>query len=192
MSYLYSCLAGTPRNQITPEKIDKFLALVNDDQRVKVIQKTKNPIEFYIEAVELENGVYSFGRICNHLNELPSAIKARLEADILPDLINIKNFMQYGFREDHEIRSLPKHTLACLREAVRTCKSSLEKAQLINTLTFKLNGNESIADRLLRDHVSIGHAKRHAALLLQAGCANEINRRKGLYGTFVFEDGSEL
>jgi hypothetical protein len=190
MSYMF--LAGTPKNQITTEKLDQLLALANADNRVKIIKKTENPIELYIEAEEIESGVYSFGRICNHLNELPSARKARLEKELLPDIINITNFMKYSDRGDQEIRSLPRYTLACLREAISICKPSVEKAQLINTLTFKLYGNESIADRIVRDHASIEGAKRHAQLLVNAGCANSINNRIGYYGKIIFEDGSEL
>lgn len=190
MSYLY--LAGIPKEQITAEKIDQLLALVHSDNRVITIEKTENPIQFYIEAKEIESGVYSFGRICNHLNELPSERKARLEKEVLPDIINITKFIKYADRGDQQIRNLPKYTRECLHKAIIECPASSEKAQLINTLGFKLYGNESIADRILRDHVSIGHAKRHAQLLVNAGCANSINNRIGYYGKILFEDGSSL
>lgn len=187
----YLCLAGTPKDNISPSKIEQLLALAGADSRVSLIRQTENPIMFYIECAELI-GTYSFGRICNHLNELPSEIKARLQSESLPDIINITEFMNYGDRDQSAIRKLPKYTSKCLIEAISKCDPSHERAQLININSYTLHENETIAERFIRDHSSIAHARRQAQLLVAAGCANEINRKKSQYGTIIFEDGSQI
>lgn len=190
MSYL--SLAGTPKSEITSEKINQLFALIEKDARVAIIQKTNDPIRFYIEVDELEAGVYSFGSICNHLNELPSERKSRLESLSQPDIINITKFMSYGKRTSKDIRSLPTYTLECLREAWSNMPPSSDKALLVSTMGYKLYGEESIAERILRDHRSTVSAYNHAILLVGAGCANEINRTSNMIGTIIFEDGSRL
>jgi hypothetical protein len=52
--------------------------------------------------------------------------------------------------------------------------------------------DETIAERLLRDHRTRDGALRAAALMRDAGCAEESDARKHCYGTFTFEDGSKL
>lgn len=188
----YLALAGTQKSEITQQDCQNFLALVQADKRVCVVRQVDATDTFYIEAPEIESGVYSLGKLCNHLNELPSERNSRLAAEQLPDIINITSFMNYGQRDDGAIRSLPSFTLQCLKNEIDETEPSHTKAQLINILHYKLHGNESIADRFLRDNTDFSHARRHAQLLVGAGCANELNRRKAIHGKIVFEDGSSM
>lgn len=66
-----------------------------------------------------------------------------------------------------------------------------ERAQCYAISHYKLCDDESIADRLLRDHSSRLGALRAAQMMVEAGCAEEAeNENPNLFGTFTFLDGS--
>jgi hypothetical protein len=72
-------------------------------------------------------------------------------------------------------------------------KPSYERASCYRIASYKLENGESIAERLERDHRSQDGALRDAHLMMQAGCAKEINKKNDIeYGTYVFEDESTL
>lgn len=190
----YLSLANIPKSEITISHIESLLSLAIQDDRVDFIKQDVNAStpSFFIKAVELEEGVYTFGSVANHLNKLPSEIRKQIETEKLPDVINITNFMDYGKRIESDIRHMPKLTRTKIAEFAESLESSCAKAQCINILNYKLHGNETIAERFCRDHASKIHARRHAQILIEAGCANEINRTKRHFGKVVFEDGSSI
>ncbi|MGR2849165.1 hypothetical protein ABMX62_19160 [Vibrio vulnificus] len=55
-----------------------------------------------------------------------------------------------------------------------------------------LKGDSSIADAIAQDHYQHASALRAARLVVEAGAAEEINATKYMFGTFVFEDESQL
>jgi hypothetical protein len=74
-----------------------------------------------------------------------------------------------------------------------TLKPGSARAQCYTIANYKLDHGETIAERIMRDHYSLGHALRAARLMFDAGCATEIpNKKPHLFGTFIFLDGSEL
>ena len=191
----YRDLANTQKTEIDNNVISIFLNLAKNDDRVSTIKAMScedGETSFYVEALELEVGEYSLGAIANHLHELPSEIASRLDKKVLPDIINISEFMSYGQRESTAIRSLPKHTLDCIDIHIETLKPSALKAQCINIRNYKLKGNESIAERFLRDHQSESDALRAAQNLVFAGCANETGRKNSCFGAITFQDGSSI
>lgn len=190
----YLCISNIPKALIDDKDISDFLSLTKNDPRVSCIKKNETTNMFYAEIDELEKGEYSLGSLANHLHELPSERRSRLSVERaeLPDIINITNFMSYGDRNESDVRSLPKYTNSCLQSYIEQLDPSTIKAQCLNISGYKLFGNESIADRFLRDHVNKYHALRSARHAVNAGCANEINRIKNNFGDIVFEDGSIL
>jgi hypothetical protein len=72
-------------------------------------------------------------------------------------------------------------------------KPGVSRAQCYNISNYKLNPDETIADRVSRDHRTLSSSLRAAQLMVEAGCATEIpNEKPYVFGTFVFLDGSEL
>lgn len=187
----YSSFMNIPKTSITQELVQSLLDVARADVRVKSIEQEQEN-SFYLEADELESGSYSFGSIANHLFELPSEREARLQASLLPDIIHIKKSTFYAERVSSDIRNIPSFTRMKLENYTKEVPPSTLKAQCINILGFKLHGNETMAERFARDHASIYAARRHAQILVDAGCANEIGRRQSYYGKVVFEDGSSL
>jgi hypothetical protein len=190
----YLSLANTPKSEITSEQIEELLELTNKDERVKFIKQDAGSMtpSFNIKADELDDGVYTLGAIANHLSIMPSERRRKIESEKLPDVINVSNFMDYGERSESDIRHLPRFTRTKMAEFMNSLKPSYAKAQCINILSYKLKGNESIADRFERDHDSIHDARRHAQMLVKAGCANQVDQSKYHLGKIVFEDGSSL
>lgn len=74
-----------------------------------------------------------------------------------------------------------------------TLPAGSARAQCYTIANYKLDGGETIAERLRRDHSSASSALRAAQLMVDAGCASEVkNKKSHLFGTFIFLDGSEL
>ena len=74
-----------------------------------------------------------------------------------------------------------------------TLEPSSDRAQCYTISSYGFDGDETIAQRLLRDHFSKDHALRAARLICDAGLAREIpNKNPNFFGTYVFDDGSEL
>lgn len=190
----YLSLANTAKSEIKNYHIEALLKLAKEDERVGFIEQDSSAPtpSFIVKAVELDEGVYTLGAIANHLNQLPSERRKKIQSEKLPDVINITDFMDYGIRSESDIRHLPRLTRAKVAELSESLEPSHAKAQCINILNYKLYGNETIAERFCRDHYSLVNARRHAQMLVEVGCANEINRRKHYYGTVVFEDGSSI
>lgn len=79
----------------------------------------------------------------------------------------------------------------------QSLKPSSERAQCLRIAN--LNVSTTIAEALMNDHASSGHAQRSASLMVEAGCATECKAHlKGksnadhYYGVFTFEDNSTL
>ena len=72
----------------------------------------------------------------------------------------------------------------------QTLPASTERAQCYNIAGLNLNPNETIAERIARDHCDTSSHLRAASLMVDAGCATEVVKKEGCYGTFTFEDGS--
>lgn len=99
---------------------------------------------------------------------------------------------------------LPVKTRNAIEVYLKTFPASSARAQLINIQSYKLEENETIADRFLRDHSSRCHAFRQALLLVDAGaattervvknvhCGNGVFKEKETGCHVVFEDGSKL
>lgn len=88
------------------------------------------------------------------------------------------------------MKMYPK-TRKALRSYSLTLIPSSARAQCINIEQYSLEDGESISERIIRDHMSPSDAMRSMGLLVQSGCAKEIGAKNGLYGKFIFEDGSE-
>ena len=71
-------------------------------------------------------------------------------------------------------------------------KPSCDRAQCYTIANYDLGDNETISERLQKDHRSIDGALRAARLMVNAGCAQEINAKPIFYGQFIFEDQSIL
>jgi hypothetical protein len=64
------------------------------------------------------------------------------------------------------------------------------RAQCLRIAGLILDNNETISERIQRDHTSIAHAKRASRLVVDAGAAIETGAGTWFYGDIVFEDGS--
>ncbi|WP_196161776.1 hypothetical protein [Reinekea sp. G2M2-21] len=185
----YLKLSNVRKEDIDEQTISAFLELAESDNRVTSIKRAGDLFE--IDAQELK-GCYSLGRIAGHLHESNSEIDARKEREKLPDIVHIKKLRHFEERSYTDRRSLFTFTKNKMNEYSNVLPPSADRAQCINIANYKLLGNESIADRLVRDHKSTNHALRAALLMVAAGCANHIDRVKGRIGKIIFEDGSEL
>lgn len=77
-------------------------------------------------------------------------------------------------------------------EFAQTLDPSCDKAQCYTIANYLLT-NETIAERLHRDHASSDGHLRAARLMVYAGCADEKPWQKDChFGVFVFEDGSSF
>lgn len=86
-----------------------------------------------------------------------------------------------------------KNTKNAMIKYASTLKASYERAQCYTISSYKLIDKETIADVLEKNHRSQDGALIAADLMVQAGCAKEINKKNDLmFGTYVFEDGSTL
>ena len=83
-------------------------------------------------------------------------------------------------------------TRATLRKHAQTLLPGSERAQCHAMANFAVDNGETIAEQLDNFHRGHSQAKRAALIMVEAGCAKEINNEKGYYGTFIFDDGSEL
>jgi hypothetical protein len=72
----------------------------------------------------------------------------------------------------------------------QTLPASTERAQAYNIAN--LTAGESIAQSILDDHATLDGARRAARLMVEAGCATEKKENPKYFGTFTFEDGSDL
>ena len=70
-----------------------------------------------------------------------------------------------------------------------TLDPSSARAQCYTIASYEFDGDETIAERLLRDHANLGHALRAARLICDAGLPN---KKPNFFGTYIFGDGSEL
>ena len=82
-----------------------------------------------------------------------------------------------------------------MQEHAQTLPGGSERAQCYTISNYSRASGSTIAEQLDNDHVS-DHAKRAALIMVDAGCAihNQTERQieKHLFGTFTFNDGSEL
>lgn len=85
---------------------------------------------------------------------------------------------------------MKKSTANKLIAYAATLKPGSARAQCYNIAGLALLPDETIAQRIYRDHHSYFHALRAMSLCVDAGCAEEIDKKNGCYGTFIFEDGS--
>jgi len=103
-----------------------------------------------------------------------------------------------------ELKLLPVSTRKSIKDYLVGFQASTTRAQLINIIGYRLADDESIADRFIRDHVSVDHAYRQALLLVDAGaakldkvvkkvhCGNGVFKDKEVACNIVFEDGSRI
>lgn len=196
MHIQYLKFENISKSAITPTIIDEFIHLVSQDSRVSTLGfqglKEGTPL-FTIEALELK-GIFSLGRIAGHLKELPSEQKTRLAPELrpLPDIITIQSPHLDPSFSLYTSGLLPPFTRSCLIKHAQTLPPSTDRALCLSIRSLKLALGETIAHRLMREHPSLSGAHRAARLMVEAGCANEINRKQSMIGTFEFEDGSQL
>lgn len=86
--------------------------------------------------------------------------------------------------------NIPTKTKNAMNKLASTLAPGSQRAQCYTIANYKLS--TTIAARLLSDHSSVSDAKRAALLMVEAGCAKEINAKSGMYGDFVFQDLSIL
>lgn len=86
---------------------------------------------------------------------------------------------------------MPKATIKAMQEYAQTLPPSTARAQCYAIANLLLD-DESIAERVARGHVNSGHAARAMRLMVDAGCAEEKDKTRNCYGTFIFEDGSQF
>lgn len=185
MTYLK--FANLPKAEIDQIIIQEFLSLTKKDERVFSIScedESKNL--FDVETAEL-SGKFSMGSIANSLVESKEdrAQRLAIENESLPDIINIKEFRQGAMRFSNQ-------SLTKLHDYAMSLEPSANRAQCYTISLYRFEVGETISERFVRDHVDSSSARRHAQLLVEAGCANEIDRTKSKYGKIVFEDGSTL
>ena len=108
------------------------------------------------------------------------------------DLINI--FKHYDWIAS-SVEAMQK-TRKLLQEHAKKLRPSSERAQCINIANYYLERGETIAQRLASDHRGLGQALRAAGLFEEAHAAvhvqTEHQKKKNLYGFYIFLDGSEL
>lgn len=73
-----------------------------------------------------------------------------------------------------------------------TLPPSSARAQCNLMANLTVGSHKTIANAITNDHCTISDAKRVCKLMVDAGCAKELNAKENSYGTFVFEDGSKL
>lgn len=86
---------------------------------------------------------------------------------------------------------LPVKTRSALKSYLDDVPAGPTRAQLINILNLELDDNETIAERIARDHSTIDAALRAMHLVHQAGAATHKTSHPGVFGVFTFEDGSQ-
>jgi len=84
-----------------------------------------------------------------------------------------------------------KFTKEKMTEYAQTLPPSTARAQCYNIANLTC-GDKTIAEVMRDDHRVAEGALRAATMMVDAGCAKEVDNEKGCYGTFVFEDGSKL
>jgi hypothetical protein len=82
-------------------------------------------------------------------------------------------------------------TKSAMNKLAKTLPPSADKAQCYNIANLALNSG-TIAEAINNDHNSSSDAKRASQLMVDANCATENEGKKHCYGTFTFEDGSQL
>ena len=87
---------------------------------------------------------------------------------------------------------MPAKTRNLMIKYAHTFKPSSARAQCLAIANYTLNYDETIAERVYRDHSDSSSHLRAAKLLVDAGCAVEENGTESFYGKFVFEDGSSF
>ena len=102
-------------------------------------------------------------------------------------------------KKENEMENIIKSQFALKAQSKLMCKYAITltpgsaRAQCYNIAHYKLDGEETIADRLLRDHCSRHDALRAAKLMAEAGCATESPcKRPYIFGVFTFLDDSTL
>ena len=85
---------------------------------------------------------------------------------------------------------LPLNTRKKLQDYLVDMRPSSNRAQIINIINIRLDDDETIAERIIRDHITIGGALRAMMLMSDAGAATHKSKNPDCYGTFTFEDGS--
>ena len=190
----YLELSNIPAANITQKNIDALLNLASKSERVESISHVAEN-RFNIKSDELD-GIYSLGRIAGSLHESKADRTARINAtrQRQSDIINITAFRELPakFGSLCGVKKLSSQTIKKLHEYAQTLEPGSKRAQCYAIASYELLNDETVADRLLRDHANSSHAKRQALILVDVGCANEINRVEGFFGTIVFEDGSSF
>ena len=101
-----------------------------------------------------------------------------------------------GFRTLYqiEIGDLPMsyNTKVKMMEYAAKLPAGTVRAQCYHIAELVYGNSESIADAIRNDHSSRESYLRASQLMVDAGCAEEINAKPNCYGTFVFQDGSTL
>ena len=88
---------------------------------------------------------------------------------------------------------MPKKTRSCMTDYAVNLPPSAARAQCYTIANYVLNEGQTIASKLAQDHLGDG-SLRAAVLMVSAGCAKEdkTNAKANCYGTFIFEDESNL
>ena len=87
---------------------------------------------------------------------------------------------------------MPAKTREAMIKYAHTFKPCSARAQCLAIANYTLDYDETIAERVYRDHSDSSSHLRAAKLLVDAGCAVEENGTESFYGKFVFEDGSSF
>ena len=99
---------------------------------------------------------------------------------------------------------LPIKTRKALNAYLIDFPASSARAQLNNIIGYRLNEDQTIADKFISDHNDLPNAFRQAKLLVSAGCAelkeikkqvhcgHNVFKEKIVATVIVFEDGSQL
>lgn len=86
---------------------------------------------------------------------------------------------------------MPTKTRKAMENYALTIPPCSARAQCYTIANYELN-DETIAQRIQRDHSDSDSHLRAASLMVEAGCATEKQGKKHCYGVFTFEDGSEF
>lgn len=86
--------------------------------------------------------------------------------------------------------NMPTKTRKAMQKHALTLNPSPARAQCYAIANYQLDGDETIAQRIQRDHTDSSSHLRAASMMVDAGCASEKQGKKHCYGTFNFEDGS--
>lgn len=86
-------------------------------------------------------------------------------------------------------RKMPAKTKRAIEEYAQTLPASSDRAQCYTLANYTLC-DETIAQRIIRDHSSFSDIIRAMSLMAKAKCATKETRNSDRCGLFIFEDDS--